>query len=106
MHEDGLPSTFVPGRNLRFLAFATALAYRRGLRHVVGGMSETDFSGYPDCRDDTIKALKMALNLGMARCFVLHTPPMWLDKAATWRLAADLGREAYAAGRAVEVASV
>ncbi len=91
MREDGLPNTFVPGRNLIFLTFAAALAYRRGLRHVIGGMCETDFSGYPDCRDDTIKALQVALNLGMERRFILHTPLMWLDKAATWKLAADLG---------------
>ncbi|MGU3539308.1 7-cyano-7-deazaguanine synthase QueC [Methylobacterium sp. A54F] len=87
----GLPNTFVPGRNLVFLTFAAALAYRRGLRHVVGGMCETDYSGYPDCRDDTIKALQVALNLGMERRFVLHTPLMWLDKAETWRLAESLG---------------
>jgi 7-cyano-7-deazaguanine synthase len=91
MRDDGLPNTFVPGRNLLFLTFAAALAYRRGLRHVVGGMCETDYSGYPDCRDDTIKALQVALNLGMERRFVLHTPLMWIDKAATWKLAADLG---------------
>jgi 7-cyano-7-deazaguanine synthase len=91
LREDGLPNTFVPGRNLLFLTFAAALAYRRGLRHVVGGMCETDYSGYPDCRDDTIKALQVALNLGMERRFVLHTPLMWIDKAATWTLAADLG---------------
>ncbi|KQP10041.1 7-cyano-7-deazaguanine synthase [Methylobacterium sp. Leaf99] len=91
MTADGLPNTFVPGRNLVFLTFAAALAYRRGLRHIVGGMCETDYSGYPDCRDDTIKALQVALNLGMARRFVLHTPLMWIDKAATWRLAEDLG---------------
>jgi 7-cyano-7-deazaguanine synthase len=91
MQEGGLPNTFVPGRNLVFLTFAAALAYRRGLRHVVGGMCETDYSGYPDCRDDTIKALQVALNLGMERRFVLHTPLMWLDKAATWKLAADIG---------------
>jgi 7-cyano-7-deazaguanine synthase len=91
MREDGLPNTFVPGRNLLFLTFAAALAYRRLLRHVVGGMCETDFSGYLDCRDDTIKALQVALNLGMERRFVLHTPLMWLDKAATWRLASELG---------------
>ena len=90
----GLPNTFVPGRNLVFLTFAAALAYRRGLRHIVGGMCETDFSGYPDCRDDTIKALQVALNLGMERRFVLHTPLMWIDKAETWRLARDLGGEA------------
>ena len=77
-----------------FLTFAAALAYRRGLRHIVGGMCETDYSGYPDCRDDTIKALQVALNLGMERRFVLHTPLMWIDKAATWRLAHDLGGEA------------
>ena len=88
---NGLPNTFVPGRNLVFLTFAAALAYRRGLRHLVGGMCETDYSGYPDCRDDTIKALQVALNLGMERRFVLHTPLMWLDKAQTWRLAQDLG---------------
>ncbi|GBU16712.1 MULTISPECIES: 7-cyano-7-deazaguanine synthase QueC [Methylobacterium] len=88
---DGLPNTFVPGRNLVFLTFAAALAYRRGLRHIVGGMCETDFSGYPDCRDDAIKALQVALNIGMERRFVLHTPLMWIDKAATWRLAQQLG---------------
>ena len=87
----GLPNTFVPGRNIVFLTFAAALAYRRGIRHVVGGMCETDYSGYPDCRDDTIKALQVALNLGMERRFVLHTPLMWLDKAQTWRLAETLG---------------
>ncbi|MGU3419455.1 7-cyano-7-deazaguanine synthase QueC [Methylobacterium sp. D54C] len=90
----GLPNTFVPGRNLVFLTFAAALAYRRGLRHVVGGMCETDYSGYPDCRDDTIKALQVALNLGMERRFVLHTPLMWLDKAQTWDLAESLGGRA------------
>lgn len=91
MGEDGLPNTFVPGRNLLFLTFAAALAYRRGIRHIVGGMCETDFSGYPDCRDETIKALNSALNLGMDRNFELHTPLMWLDKAATWKLAEQLG---------------
>jgi 7-cyano-7-deazaguanine synthase len=91
MRDNGLPNTFVPGRNLVFLTFAAALAYRRGLRHIVGGMCETDYSGYPDCRDDTIKALQIALNLGMEQRFVLHTPLMWLDKAATWQLARDLG---------------
>jgi 7-cyano-7-deazaguanine synthase len=88
---NGLPNTFVPGRNLIFLTFAAALAYRRGLRHIVGGMCETDFSGYPDCRDATIKALQTALNLGMEKDFVLDTPLMWLDKAATWKLAEELG---------------
>jgi 7-cyano-7-deazaguanine synthase len=91
MNADGLPNTFVPGRNLVFLTFTAALAYRRGISHIVGGMCETDYSGYPDCRDATIKALNIALNLGMARAFELHTPLMWLDKAATWKLAADLG---------------
>ena len=91
MRADGLPNTFVPGRNLLFLTFAAALAYRRGLRHIVGGMCETDFSGYPDCRDDTIKALQVAINLGMNTRLVLHTPLMWIDKAGTWRLAQRLG---------------
>lgn len=91
MTEEGLPSTFVPGRNLLFFTYAAAVAYRRGLRHIVGGMCETDYSGYPDCRDDTIKAMQVALNLGMARRFVLHTPLMWIDKAETWRLAESLG---------------
>ena len=71
--------------------FAATLAYRRGIRHIVGGMCETDYSGYPDCRDETIKALQAALNLGMDRDFALHTPLMWLDKAETWKLAEDLG---------------
>ncbi|HEX4504223.1 MAG TPA: 7-cyano-7-deazaguanine synthase QueC [Alphaproteobacteria bacterium] len=91
MQANGLPSTFVPGRNLVFLTLAAALAYRRGLTHIVGGMCETDYSGYPDCRDQTIKALNGALNLGMDRDFVLDTPLMWIDKAATWRLAESLG---------------
>ena len=89
--EGGLPNTFVPGRNLLFLTFAAALAVRRGIRHLVGGMCETDYSGYPDCRDDTIKALQVALNLGMDQRFVLHTPLMWRDKAQTWELAETLG---------------
>jgi 7-cyano-7-deazaguanine synthase len=89
--QDGLPNTFVPGRNLIFLTFAAALAYRRGIRHIVGGMCETDYSGYPDCRDQTIRALQVALNLGMEKQFELHTPLMWLDKARTWRLAHELG---------------
>ncbi len=92
--KNGLPTTFVPGRNLIFLTFAAAVAYRRGLRHIVGGMCETDYSGYPDCRDDTMKAMQVALNLGMERRFVIHMPLMWIDKAATWRLAATLGGEA------------
>ena len=91
----GLPTTFVPGRNLAFLAFAGALAYRRGAKHLVAGMCETDFSGYPDCRDDTVKAMQLALNLGMDRRFVVHTPLMWIDKAATFELAHELGGDAF-----------
>jgi 7-cyano-7-deazaguanine synthase len=91
MGEGGLPNTFVPGRNLIFLTFAAALAYRRGVKHIVTGVCETDYSGYPDCRDDTIKALQVAINLGRERRFVLHTPLMWRDKAATWALAERLG---------------
>ncbi|GAB7534955.1 7-cyano-7-deazaguanine synthase QueC [Burkholderia sp. 3C] len=89
--ENGLPNTFVPGRNLMFMTIAAAVAYRRGLKVLVGGMCETDFSGYPDCRDDTMKALQVALNLGMDTRVVLETPLMWLDKADTWRLAEQLG---------------
>ena len=87
----GLPTTFVPGRNLVFLTFAAMLAYRRGARHIIGGMCETDFSGYPDCRDDSVKAMQLALNTGMGTNFVLHTPLMWIDKAQTWKLAETLG---------------
>jgi len=94
MTAEGLPTTFVPGRNLVFLTFAAMLAYRRGAKHIIGGMCETDFSGYPDCRDDTVKAMQLALNLGMARHFILHTPLMWIDKAQTWSLARSLGGEA------------
>jgi 7-cyano-7-deazaguanine synthase len=91
MDQGGLPNTFVPGRNLLFLTCAAAIAYRRGLRRIVIGVCETDYSGYPDCRDDTVKAMQLALNLGMQRRFVLETPLMWRDKAATWALAFDLG---------------
>jgi 7-cyano-7-deazaguanine synthase len=91
----GLPTTFVPGRNLLFLTLAAAVAVRRNLTILVGGMCETDYSGYPDCRDDTIKAMQLALNLGMDRRFALETPLMWLDKAETWRLAASLGGDAF-----------
>ena len=91
MEQSGLPNTFVPGRNLMFLTLAAALAYRRGLEVIVAGVCETDYSGYPDCRDDTIKAMQVALSLGMDRRFVLETPLMWIDKAATWRLAEQLG---------------
>jgi 7-cyano-7-deazaguanine synthase len=90
----GLPNTFVPGRNILFFTFAAALGYRRGLRHLVGGMCETDYSGYPDCRDDTLKALQATLSLGMDHRFVIHTPLMWRDKAATWELARRLGGSA------------
>ena len=93
MADNGLPTTFVPGRNLVFLTFAAALAYRRGARHLVAGMCETDYSGYPDCRDDTIKAMQVALTLGMDRRFVVHTPLMWIDKAATFALAQEIGGE-------------
>jgi 7-cyano-7-deazaguanine synthase len=89
----GLPTTFVPGRNLVFFSFAGAVAYRRGIKHLVAGMCETDFSGYPDCRDDTIKAMQLALSLGMDRRFVVHTPLMWIDKAATFALAQKIGEE-------------
>ncbi len=94
MTDEGLPNTFVPGRNLLFLTCAAAIAWRRGLRRIVAGMCETDYSGYPDCRDDTIKAMQLALNLGMQRRFVLETPLMWRDKAATWQLAQTLGGDA------------
>lgn len=90
---DGLPNTFVPGRNLLFLTFAAALAYRRGVADLVGGMCETDYSGYPDCRDQTIRAMAQALSLGLDRSMSVHTPLMWIDKAATWRLAESLGGE-------------
>jgi len=92
---NGLPTTFVPGRNLVFFCFAGALAYRRGARHLVAGMCETDFSGYPDCRDDTVKAMQVALGLGMDRRFVIHTPLMWIDKAATFGLADAIAGEAF-----------
>ncbi len=94
MQANGLPSTFVPGRNLIFLTLAAALAYRRGLDHIVGGMCETDYSGYPDCRNETIRAMETALSLGMDRPIALDTPLMWIDKAATWRLAESLGGQA------------
>ena len=83
--QDGLPTTFVPGRNLMFLTAAAALGYRRGIADLVGGMCETDFSGYPDCRNDTMQATARALSLGLARDVRIHTPLMWIDKAETWR---------------------
>ncbi len=91
MTEAGLPSTFVPGRNLLFFTLAGALAYRRGLRVLVGGMCETDYSGYPDCRDDTLKAQQATLSLGLDRRFTVETPLMWLSKAETFALARELG---------------
>jgi 7-cyano-7-deazaguanine synthase len=91
MQDNGLPNTFVPGRNLLFMTVAATVAYRRGLDVLVGGMCETDFSGYPDCRDDSMKALQVALNLGMATRLKLETPLMWIDKAATWQLTRELG---------------
>jgi 7-cyano-7-deazaguanine synthase len=91
MGESGLPTSFVPGRNIMFLTAAAALGYRRGIADLVGGMCETDFSGYPDCRDETVQATSRALTLGLAREVRVHTPLMWIDKAATWRLAEELG---------------
>lgn len=91
MESSGLPNTFVPGRNLLFLTLAAALAYRRDLQVLVTGVCETDFSGYPDCRDDTMKAMQLALSLGMDKRFLIETPLMWIDKAATWALAESLG---------------
>jgi 7-cyano-7-deazaguanine synthase len=93
MEAGGLPNTFVPGRNLLFLTLAAALAYRRGLQVLVTGVCETDFSGYPDCRDDTMKAMQLALSLGMDKRFLIETPLMWIDKAATWELARELGEK-------------
>ena len=89
--DNGLPTTFVPGRNLIFLSFAGAIAYRRSARHLVAGMCETDYSGYPDCRDDTIKAMQLALTLGLDKRLTVHTPLMWIDKAGTFAMAEDLG---------------
>ncbi|MDV5100043.1 7-cyano-7-deazaguanine synthase QueC [Pseudomonas sp. LSJ-87] len=89
--KNGLPNTFVPGRNLLFFTFAAAIAYRRGLSVLVGGMCETDYSGYPDCRDNTLKSLQVSLGLGMDLPLVIETPLMWLDKKQTWDLAKDLG---------------
>jgi 7-cyano-7-deazaguanine synthase len=92
--DNGLPTTFVPGRNLIFFSFAGALAYRRGARHLVAGMCETDYSGYPDCRDDTVKAMQLALTLGLDKRVTVHTPLMWIDKAATFAMADELGGDA------------
>ena len=93
--DSGLPTTFVPGRNLMFFCFAGALAYRRGARHLVAGMCETDYSGYPDCRDDTIKAMQVALTLGLDKRVAIHTPLMWIDKAETFALAVEIGGDAF-----------
>jgi len=89
--DSGLPTTFVPGRNLIFFCFAGAIAYRRGARHLIAGMCETDYSGYPDCRDDTVKEMQVALTLGLDKRLTLHTPLMWIDKAETFALAEELG---------------
>ena len=97
MRADGLPTTFVPGRNLMFLTAAAALGTRRGIRDLVGGMCETDYSGYPDCRQDTMAAMQLALKLGFAEDFTIHTPLMHIDKAETWRMAQHLGGEALVA---------
>lgn len=94
MQENGLPNTFVPGRNLLFMMVAATLAYRRGLDVLIGGMCETDYSGYPDCRNDTMQSLETTLNLGMANGIRIETPLMWINKAATWELARELGGEA------------
>ncbi len=93
--DSGLPTTFVPGRNLIFFCFAGALAYRRGARHLVAGMCETDYSGYPDCRDDTVKAMQVALSLGLDKRVTIHTPLMWVDKADTFAMAEQIGGEAF-----------
>jgi 7-cyano-7-deazaguanine synthase len=92
--DNGLPTTFVPGRNLIFFCFSGALAYRRGARHLVAGMCETDYSGYPDCRDDTVKAMQVALTLGLDKRLTIHTPLMWIDKADTFAMAEQLGGQA------------
>ncbi|MBF0097669.1 MAG: 7-cyano-7-deazaguanine synthase QueC [Magnetococcales bacterium] len=89
--ESGLPNTFVPGRNIIFLTMAAALSYRRGIPILVGGMCETDYSGYPDCRDDAIKSLQVCLNIGMAAKIRIETPLMWLNKSQTWKMAETLG---------------
>jgi 7-cyano-7-deazaguanine synthase len=94
MESSGLPNTFVPGRNLLFLTLAAAVAYRRDLQVIVTGVCETDFSGYPDCRDDTMKAMQLALSLGMDKRYLIETPLMWIDKADTWRMAESLGGQA------------
>jgi 7-cyano-7-deazaguanine synthase len=91
LQENGLPNTFVPGRNLFFFVSAATIAYRRGISILVGGMCETDFSGYPDCRDNTIKAIQLAINLGLDSKINIETPLMWLTKSETWGLAKEIG---------------
>ena len=98
MEQSGLPNTFVPGRNLLFLTLAAAVAYRRDLQVIVTGVCETDFSGYPDCRDDTMKAMQLALSLGMDKRFLIDTPLMWIDKADTWAMAHEMGNKSGLAG--------
>ncbi len=88
---DSFPNTFVPGRNLFFLSIAAVYAREKGVNHIVTGVSQTDFSGYPDCRDAFIKSLNVTLNLAMDEQFVIHTPLMWIDKAQTWQLSDELG---------------
>jgi len=95
MESNGLPNTFVPGRNLLFFTLAAAVAYRRGLHALVGGMCETDFSGYPDCRDNTLKALQVAISLGMDAPLIIETPLMWINKRQTWQMASELGGEEF-----------
>jgi 7-cyano-7-deazaguanine synthase len=95
--QSGLPNTFVPGRNILFFTYAAAVAYRRGVSVLVGGMCETDYSGYPDCRDDTLKSLQVTLGLGLDARMLIETPLMWIDKAGTWKLARELGGDALAA---------
>ncbi|MCQ2131476.1 MAG: 7-cyano-7-deazaguanine synthase QueC [Bacteroidales bacterium] len=89
--SDALPNTFVPGRNMFFLSIAAVFARERGIRHLVTGVSQTDFSGYPDCRDNFIKSLNVTINLAMEEQFVIHTPLMWMDKAQVWALSDELG---------------
>ena len=95
MDDKGYPNTFVPGRNLMFMAAAAALAWRKGIRHIIIGVCETDYSGYPDCRDDAVKSMQVALNVGMRSNFSIHTPLMWLTKAQTWEMARFEGGEAF-----------
>lgn len=89
--SDSLPNTFVPGRNMFFISIAAVFARERGIRHIVTGVSQTDFSGYPDCRDNFIKSLNVTINIAMEEQFVIHTPLMWMDKAQVWALSDELG---------------